>query len=113
MHGQLKAPTPAEYMAQVEEPRKSEIAAFDRPVRKPAPEPEPFVHSGMPAYGRWHYKHASGREGDGFRIGVAGNEYIPKTKIGKSCVRFKRLSDVNQATLEEMIREGARAASRA
>jgi hypothetical protein len=129
MKGQLKASTPAEYLAQLEEPRKSEVAALDALIRKNAPKLAPFIHSGMLAYGPWHYKYASGREGDGFRIGVASNQnYIslymcadeegyvaerhkaalPKAKIGRSCVRFKRLSDLDQAALVKLIREGAR-----
>ncbi len=32
---------------------------------------------------------------------------LPKAKIGKSCVRFKKLSDLDAAILSRMIREGA------
>jgi len=127
--GQLKASTPAEYLAQLDEPRKAEVTALDALVRKAAPKLEPFVHSGILAYGHWHYKSASGREGDWFRIGVASNKnyislYIcasdgdgyvaerykaalPKANIGKSCVRFKRLSDLDQDALKRLIKEGA------
>jgi Domain of unknown function (DU1801) len=129
MKGQLKVSTSAEYIAKLEEPRKSEIAALDKLIRKLAPALEPFIHSGMLAYGHWHYKYDSGREGDWFRIGLASNKnyislyicatdakgYIaerfkkelPKANIGKSCVRFKRLSDLDQAVLANLIREGA------
>jgi len=40
-------------------------------------------------------------------------EALPKADIGRSCVRFKRLSDLDQAALKKMIREGARAAAKA
>jgi hypothetical protein len=121
--GQLKAATPAEYLAQLEEPRKSEVEALDAMIRKAAPKLEPFVHIGILAYGPYHYKYASGREGDWFRIGVASNQnYIslyvssapnykdalPKAKIGKNCVRFKKLADVDAAVLRKLIKEGAR-----
>lgn len=96
MKGQLKVSTPAEYIAKLEEPRRSEIAALRKPIRKLAPALGPFIHSGMLAYGRWHYRYASGREGDWFRIGVA-------------LLRFKRLSDLDQAALAKLIREGAAA----
>jgi hypothetical protein len=78
---------------------------------------------------------AAGREGDSFRIGLASNQsYIslyvgagegqpsiaerhkaalPKASIGKGCVRFKRLSDLDSAALEKMIREVAQAAAKA
>jgi hypothetical protein len=36
-------------------------------------------------------------------------ELLSKANIGKSCVRFKRLADLDQAALENLIREGARA----
>ncbi|MCX6629436.1 MAG: DUF1801 domain-containing protein [Candidatus Solibacter sp.] len=135
MKGQLKAETPAEYIAQLEEPRKSDVAALDALIRKVAPKLEPFIHSGMLAYGPLHYKSASGCEGDWFHIGVASNqnyislyicasgetgyvaerykEVLPKANIGKSCVRFKRLSDLDQAALKKLIREGAQAAVKA
>ncbi len=129
MKGQLKVSSPAEYIAKLDEPRKTEIAALDALIRKTARKLEPFIHIGILAYGPWHYKYASGREGDWFRIGVASNKsyislYIcacddkgyvaerykaalPKANIGKSCVRFKRLSDLEPAALKKMIREGA------
>ena len=130
MKGQLKASTPAEYMAQLEEPRRAEVAALDALVRKMAPKLEPFIAMGMLAYGPWHYKYASGREGDWFRIGLASNknyislyvcatddqgylaerykEALPKASIGKSCVRFKRLGDLDPVALKRLIKEGAK-----
>ena len=85
----------------------------------------------MLAYGRWHYEYATGREGDWFRIGIASNknyislyisagdkcgyiaeqykEALPKANIGRPCVRFKRLSDLDQTALKKMIRHGVRA----
>ena len=133
--GQLQASTPAEYIARLDEPRKSEIAALDALIRKAAPKLRPFIHSGMLAYGPWHYKYATGREGDWFRIGLASNKnyislyvcagdecgYIaerykkalPQANIGRSCVRFKRLGDLDQAALKKLIQEGARASAKA
>jgi hypothetical protein len=130
MKGQLKVATPAEYLAKVDEARKADIAALDAMIRKHAPKLKPFVHIGMLGYGPMHYKYASGREGDSFHIGLASNKnyislYIcacddkgyvperykkalPKANIGKSCVRFKRLSDLDAPALEKLIREGAK-----
>lgn len=131
MKGQKKAATPAEYLAQLEEPRKSDIVALDTLIRKIAPKLEPFIQMGILAYGRYHYKYASGREGDWFRIGLASNaqyislyvagaegespaaryrEDLPKANIGKGCIRFKRLSDLDQAVLKKLIREVSSAA---
>src|SRR5579864_926805 len=135
MKGQLKVSTPAEYIAKLDEPRKSEVVALDAVIRKTAPKLAPFVRGGILAYGPWNYKYASGRECDWFRIGVASNknyislyicardgkgyvperhkEALPKANIGRSCVRFKRLSDLDQATLKKMIREGAQQSGKA
>jgi hypothetical protein len=132
--GQLKVSTPAEYIAQLEEPRKTEVAAIDALIRKTAPKLDAFIHSGLLAYGSCRHKYASGRESDWFRIGLASNQayislyicaadgqgYIaerykktlPKANIGRSCVRFKRLSDLDHAALQKLIREGARASVR-
>lgn len=123
--------TPEEYIATLDEPRRTDVAALDALIRKTAPKLEPFIHGGVLAYGRWHYKYDSGREGDWFRIGVAINKgslslhicagdkngyvpeqykaALPKADIGKSCVRFKRLSDLDPATLKKMIRHGLKA----
>jgi len=131
MKGQLKVATPEEYIAAVDDARRADIAELDRLIRKNAPKLEPFIHAGILAYGPWHYKYASGREGDWFRIGVASNasyislyvvagdesgyvaeqfkESLPKAKIGKSCVRFKKLSDLDQKELVRLIRAGAKA----
>ena len=81
---------------------------------------------GIPGYGSYEYKYASGREGRWFRIGLANNkQYIslyccaadatgyvaerfrrrlPKASIGRSCVRFKRVSDLDERALRELIR---------
>ena len=135
MKGQLKVSSPAEYITRLKEPRRSEVAALDALIRKTAPRLEPRIHIGMLAYGPWHYKYASGREGDSFRIGVASNanyislcicacdekgyiperyrKALPKAKIGRACVRFKRLGDLEQAALKKMIREGAQGSAKA
>jgi len=130
MKGQKKAATPAEYLAQLEEPRKSEVAALDGLIRKTAPRLEPFIQMGILAYGRCRYKYPNGREIDWFRIGVSSNvSYISlyvspgadgslaaerykadlgKANCGKGCVRFKRLNDLDSTALKNLIRVCAR-----
>jgi hypothetical protein len=131
MKGQsAKARTPEEYIAELEEPRRSDIAALDALIRKAVPELTPFIQSGMLAYGPFHYRYASGREGDWFRVGVASNksyislyacaaddagyvaeryrEKLPKANIGKSCVRFKRLADLDTKALTALLKETAK-----
>jgi hypothetical protein len=131
MKGQLKVASPAEYIAKLKEPRKSEIVALDKLIRKVAPKLEPFIQIGMLAYGHRRDKYPNGREIDWFRIGVASNasyislylsassgkgsvadrfeKALPKANFGKGCVRFKRLGDLDEAALTKLIREGAAA----
>ena len=73
-------------------------------------------------YGTYHYKYASGREGDFLMTGFSprkqaltvyvmpGFEHfetlmnkLGKYKTGKSCLYIKRLSDVDEKILEQLI----------
>src|SRR5688572_2838509 len=130
MKGQLEVKTPREYIARLSEPRKSEIRRIDRLIRQTVPDLKPFVIAGMLGYGPFRYKYQSGREGDWCKIGLASNKsYIslyacaadtrgyvaerykkklPKASIGKSCVRFKKLEDLDVEVLQELLRETAR-----
>ena len=78
--------------------------------------------SSIVGYGTYHYKYASGREGDfmitGFSPGkqaltvyiIAGfkrfdplMKKLGKYKTGKSCLYIKRLADVDEKVLERLI----------
>ena len=129
MKGQLDVKTPAEYIASVDEKRRSDIAALDALIRTHAPELEPVIMSGMLGYGPFHYRYASGREGDACKLGVASNaSYISlycfasdakgyvaerydgrlgKAKVGKSCVMFRKLADLDEKALVALIKETA------
>lgn len=82
--------------------------------------------SSMVGFGSYHYKYASGREGDNFLVGFSPRKdnltlYIMggydqyealmgklgKYKIGKSCLYLKKLADVDTNTLRELIRQSA------
>jgi len=75
-------------------------------------------------FGDYHYKYASGREGDWFRVGFSPRKQdltlyliqgftqfgdllakLGKFKTSKSCLYIRRLSDVDLPTLEEIIRK--------
>lgn len=129
MHGQSDAKTPEEYIAQVDDHRRDDIQQLHDLVLKTAPDLEPTMEFGMLGYGKFHYKYASGRKGEWMKLGIANNkryislyccsadeqgyvaeryrERLPKADIGKSCVRFKRLSDLDESELESLIRETA------
>jgi hypothetical protein len=81
----------------------------------------------MVGYGRYHYKYASGREGEYFLTGFSPRKndltlYIMpgfsgfaskmkelgKHRTGKSCLYIKRLADVDEQVLERLIVESVR-----
>ena len=131
MYGTSNAKTPEEYIAEVEETRRGDIQQLHDLVRQVAPELEPTMEFKMLGYGPFHYKYASGRAGKWMKIGIANNkryislyccaadedgyvaeryrERLPKADIGKSCVRFKRLSDLDEDALRDLISESAAA----
>lgn len=131
MKGQLNVSTPEEYIAQLEEPRRSDIARLHALITKTVPKLTPCILGGMLGYGPFHYKYASGREGDACRISLASNkahislyalgadedgyvaerykERLPKASIGKSCVRFKKLDDLDLTALKALLKETAKA----
>ena len=87
-------------------------------IRKHAPKLEPVIMSGMLGYGPFHYRYASGREGDACKLSIASNasysslycfavdakgyvaeryvDRLPKASIGKTCVRFNQLADLDE-----------------
>lgn len=129
MHGLIRAATHDEYIAKVDDERRGDIQRLHDLIREEAPELEPTMEFQMLGYGSHHYRYASGREGRWFRVGVASNaRYIslyccaatadgyvaeqfkarlPKASIGKACVRFKRLADLDEPALRELIRATA------
>lgn len=122
------ATTPEDYIGQIDEPRRSEIQQLHDFIQEVVPELKPHIESGMLAYGTYFYRYASGREGYWAPVGLASNkQYIsvyvaggrdakyiaelnaprmPKASVGKSCLRFKRLSDMDLNVLREVILEG-------
>ena len=78
-------------------------------------------------FGRYHYKYASGREGDFLLAGFAPRKQnlslyilsgfddfddlrgrLGKHKVGKACLYINKLEDVDMNVLKEMIRESVK-----
>jgi len=81
----------------------------------------------MLGYGPFHYRYASGREGDTAKVSLASRrqhislyvsctvgdgerslaeeyrEQLPGADIGKSCIRFKRPADLDPDVLRELL----------
>jgi hypothetical protein len=118
------ADSPEAYIAGLEEPRHADIARLHERIRETAPGMRSYIDAGMLAYGRYDYRYASGRTGDWFALGLASNKaYIslyaptldlepyvarlPKANLGRGCIRFKRLDDVDLGVIDEVIRASA------
>ncbi len=132
MFKSTKAKTPEEYIALLSEPQKNNIKQLHEFIKKIIPQHEQYIVSGMIGYGTYHYKYASGREGDWCLIGLAQQknyisvyvcavadgmyvaekykDKLPKANIGKSCIRFKKIEDVDLEILRRLILEGVSAA---
>ena len=63
-----------DWIAALPEPRRSDIAAIDARIRAVAPALRRYVERGFLAYGRYHYRGASKREGEWFVLGIASNK---------------------------------------
>jgi hypothetical protein len=115
-------PTPAEFLAGLPADRRDTMTTLHKAIRKAAPKLAPYLASGMGpspviGYGKYHYKSASGREGDWFTVGLTAGKsgyalhvcvfdpkggYIVennapklgKVKTGRSCINFKKLEDL-------------------
>ena len=84
--------------------------------------PELWEPSNVVGFGRYHYKYASGREGDCLRIGFAPRksslviylmpgiephqglmDRLGKHRTGRSCLHINKLDDVDLEVLEQLL----------
>lgn len=114
------------FLAQVEDPvKRADSQALVEMLSEVSGE-MPVLWGTMIGFGQYHYKYASGHEGDAFRIGFAPRKgdisiytlvaysgaseekqaellsRLGKHKAGKSCLYIKRLADVDSAVLREL-----------
>jgi hypothetical protein len=119
--------TPEEYIEAIPEPRKQDITVIHELIRKTVPALSPHILSGMIGYGTYRYRYSSGREGDWSLIALASQknyisiyiccvekgkylaekykDKLPKASIGKSCIRFKSVNDIDPSVLTEIIKQ--------
>lgn len=124
----VQATSISEYINGISEPRKSEIVKLDAFIKMIFPQLKPVFAYNMLGYGMFHYKSKSGREGDWPVIALASQknyisvyvcrtengEYVaekykgllPKASIGKSCIRFKKIEDVDFRALKKILLAG-------
>jgi len=117
-----------EFMNSIEDPRKRadarKVAAM---MRRVTGKRAKMWGSSIVGYGTYHYRYASGREGDFMVAGFSPRKQalavyimagfgrydalmskLGKYKTGKSCLYIKRLSDVDEEVLENLIAESVR-----
>ena len=71
---QQEAGEPREYLDGLAEPRRTDMVLLDALIRRTAPELEPVMAGSMLGYGPFHYRYASGREGDAALIALASQK---------------------------------------
>lgn len=127
----IEASTPDEFFAAAGE-REPALRELDELIRESAPSLNRELHSGMSitmlGYGTFHYKTKSGSEGDwpavaiapqknyislyicavnenGEYLAEANKEKLGKVSCGKSCIRFKKIEDLNKETVRELLKD--------
>jgi uncharacterized protein YdhG (YjbR/CyaY superfamily) len=120
-----KAKTVAGYLAELAPERREVLQAVDRVVRKAAPKLKRHFAYNMIGYGSFKYTNYKKERINWPVIALAsqknylslyvcaldGKEYLAekfakelgKVSVGKSCIRFKHLADLNLATLTKVI----------
>jgi hypothetical protein len=114
-----------EFINRVEDGKKQkdcrELLKIMKDITKTKPK---MWGDGLVGFGSYHYKYASGREGDWFLTGFSPRrqyltiyimggfngypklmEKLGKYKTGKSCLYIKQLEDINLSQLKKIIRE--------
>jgi len=108
-----------------DEGKRADCRALLRMMRKATGKRPRMWGTSIVGFGGYHYKYASGREGDWFVTGFSPRKQdltvyimagfsgqadlmkkLGKHKTGKSCLYLKRLADVDAGVLEKIIRRG-------
>lgn len=115
------------FLGAIEDPeRRADCKALARLMRRATGKTPKMWGPSIVGYGSFHYRYASGREGDwmltgfaprkrdltvyvmsGFPRHAALMKKLGTFKTGKSCLYLKRLADVDQGVLEELVRASA------
>ena len=113
------------FIDSIEDPdRRADCTRIANIMAEATGEPAIMWGASMVGFGSYHYRYASGREGDWFLTGFAPRkanislyimagfgdfdslmQRLGKYKTGKSCLYIKRLADIDEAVLIELIGE--------
>lgn len=129
-------PTVAEFLDSLPDDRRTTMTTVHKAIRKAVPKLAPSMMSGMGSapiigYGKYHYKSASGREGEWFLIGLAAGKgqyslhicaggkdgylveqnaaKLGKVKTGRSCINFKKLEDLKLDAAMALVKKAEKA----
>lgn len=120
-------PTSANVLAYIDargnEQQRSDCAALMTMMKRVTGEPPMMWGPSIVGFGSYHYRYASGHEGDACLTGFAirANDLVVylmgddakqtpllaklgKHKMGKACLYFKRLADLDTKVLETLIK---------
>lgn len=115
----------SEFIAGIEDTRKrSDCRELMKLMRKVTGNRAKMWGTSIVGFGKYHYRYASGREGDFFLTGFSPRkqaltiyiisgfeahsklmEKLGKFKTGKSCLYVKSLDDINRSVLDQLVRE--------
>lgn len=109
-----------------DEAKRADAIRVARLMEEETGEPPRMWGESIVGFGRYHYKYASGHEGDAPRVGFSPRKAsltlypafgfegydelmsrLGKFTTSKACLYVKRLSDVDEATLRELVRRSA------
>ena len=111
------------FLKRIDDPqRRQDAVAVTDMMRKVTRQEPKMWGTSIVGFGSYHYKYASGREGDWFAMGVSPRkdaltvyvcagfhrypdlmEKLGKYKTGQSCLYIKKLSDVDPAVLKQLM----------
>lgn len=116
-----------DYIKQLPDDRRAAIETVHRLILKTLPGIETKMWGKIIGYGNYHYKSKSGREGDWFPVGLtsgaaymslyicaikdgkylaeANKDRLGKVSVGKSCIRFRKLEDLDLDVARELVKD--------
>lgn len=125
------AKTPEDYLNSVPAGRQEILRAVHEAIVKAAPSLVPAICHGMIGYGIGPYRTKSECEGDWFKVGLANQKQhvslylcasdsdgylveknasrLGNVSVGKSCIRFKKLEDLNLEVAIELVKRAGQA----
>lgn len=130
MFKEVKAQTVKEYIDSVPEDRREAVMFLHEFIQKTVPSLKPHFASNMLGYGTFKYKNYKKEVIDWPTIALANQkQYISlyvcavkdktyiaevykddlgKVSVGKSCIRFKKISDLNLGTVKKVLLAAAK-----